>query len=972
MSTSLSAAIILATLCAGPADRWCRVDESGVLRWRDGDSEVALFGVNYYAPFTVDYEGLHLLGKDHRRTIDRDVAQFDLLGLDAIRLHVFDRQVSDELGNLLKNEHLDLFDHLVAVCKRRGIYTVVTPIAWWQYHTPVAGFSSLYSKPEMLTDPDARAAQRNYLRQFMQHVNPYTKSAYKDEPAVVALALINEPLYDETTSVEDVRRYIEDLAGAVRSTGATQPIFYNGWSGKEPSVAAASIEGCSFGWYPTGLVSGGCLRANYLPAVDDYPGMRLPCLEDKAKIVYEFDAADVPGRVMYPAMARAFRGGGAQIATQFQYDPTPLAAYNYGWCTHYLNLIHAPGKTLSFAIAAEAFRRTPRLTRYGNYPDNARFGPFRLDFQRDLSVMSTDTAFLYSNDTDLEPVAPDRLQRVAGCGSSPLVGYGGTGAYFLDKLGEGQWRLAVYPDAVWVDDPFAPTSLKREVSRVFWNTHAMTVRLPDLSGSFSLRRIAPTEDSPKPIDDAAFTVEPGVYVLTRAGKPIPDHVSNEYWAPRPTYEEPAVWWQTPGRWREGIPLPVRVNVAAAGIEEVRLRLADSQSIPLDRIAPFVFGAELSGDPVRAGGFTASLQVRTAGSTWLSHGTVSSDPQPAPFAVCRIGPDLQPRIDGTSGCRVEVTDGNVLRITSTGFAETAAAGCRLPAGPSSDPAHDTLLVRARATQAVTDRVEVALVQSDGKAYGTEIPLWSEWHDVRVPLVDLHPLWNTPPGRVDVTRLQEVSLVFGAWLYGPKRQLPHGYEIEQIRLESRVPGWTVDVASADEPVLLFTAGERPVKSTGQQDRHHKLVRGNQPGRQADRLWTDGFGPPPSCISFRQTVPESLACFAAHLRQCNCLEIVARATTPSTDKLEVVLVERDSTAWGTTIALTQEWRRIKVPLGQFGFFAHWTHPEGRGAENDRLGVKDLAAVNFCFGAWLYGDRAGEPHGIEIESASLVRTAE
>jgi len=972
MSTSLFAALVLVALCAEPADRWSYVDESGVFRRRDDASEVALFGVNYYAPFTVDHEGLRLLGEDHRQTIDRDVAHFDLLGLDAIRLHVFDRQISDKQGNLLENEHLDLFDYLVAVCKRRGIYTVLTPIAWWQYHTPVAGFSSLYSKPEMLTAPAARAAQRNYLRQFMEHVNPYTRNAYKDEPAVVAIELINEPLYDETTSVEDVHRYIDDLAGAVRSTGATQPIFYNGWSDKEESVAASSIEGCSFGWYPTGLVSGGCLRADYLPSVDDYPRMRLPCLASKAKIVYEFDAADVPGRVMYPAMARAFRSGGAQIATQFQYDPTPLAAYNYGWCTHYLNLIYAPGKTISFAVAAEAFRRTPRLTRYENYPNNARFGPFQLDFQRDLSVMSTDTAFLYSNDTDLKPAAPVCLERVAGCGSSPVVGYDGTGAYFLSRLGEGQWRLEVYPDAVWVDDPFAPTSLKREVSRVLWNTHVMTIRLPDLSRSFSLQQIAPTTDSPILIDDRSFPVEPGAYVLARAGKSIPEHVSKEYWAPRPAYEEPAVWWQTPSRWREGIPLPVRVNVAASGIEEVRLRLDDGESIPLDQVAPFVFGAELPGDRVRSGRLAASLEVRMAGSTWLSHGVIPSDPIPAPFAVCHIDADSAPQTYGSSGCRVEVIGGKVLQVTSTGFAPSTAAGLRLPAQSCSDPTYDTLVVRARATHGATDRVEVGLVQSDGKAYGTDIPVWNEWHDVRVPLLDLRPLWSTPGGRIDVTRLDQVSLVFGAWLYGSTRQLAHGYAIEQIRLEHRVPGWRIDVASADGPVLLFTAGERPVRSNGQQDRHQELVRGSQPGRQAGRLWTNGFGPLPSCISFRQTVPEDLSRFAACLRQCDSLEIVARATTPETDKLEVALVERDSTAWGTTITLTQEWRRINVPLDELRFFAHWTHPDNRGSECDRLGAENLTAVNFCFGAWLFGDRAGGPHGIEIESASLVRTAE
>ena len=171
---------------------------------------------------------------------------------------------------------------------------------------------------------------------------------------------------------------------------------------------------------------------------------------------------------MYPAMARAFRSGGAQIACQFQYDPTPLAAYNFGWQTHYLNLVYAPGKTLSFAIAAEVFRRTPRLARFGTYPANTTFGPFRIDFERDLSMLVSDDTFLYANDTDVRPPSPEKLRRIAGCGRSPLVEYRGTGAYFLDRLADGVWRLEVYPDAVWVGDPHAATTLKREVSRLIW------------------------------------------------------------------------------------------------------------------------------------------------------------------------------------------------------------------------------------------------------------------------------------------------------------------------------------------------------------------------------------------------------------------------------------------------------------------------------------------------------------------------
>ena len=101
-----------------------------------------------------------------------------------------------------------------------------------------------------------------------------------------------------------------------------------------------------------------------------------------------------------------------------------LAAGNPDWQTHYLNLIYAPGKAVSFAIAAEAFRRLPRLMTYGPYPDSTRFGDFHVSYKDNLSELATEDTFMYAGDTATTPPAPAKLTRVAGCGSSPLVQYG--------------------------------------------------------------------------------------------------------------------------------------------------------------------------------------------------------------------------------------------------------------------------------------------------------------------------------------------------------------------------------------------------------------------------------------------------------------------------------------------------------------------------------------------------------------------
>ena len=111
-----SSCMALAALCVVPADRQAHVDAQGVMRWNDG-SEVAVFGVNYYAPFALDYRVLRERGHDIKETIRRDVAQFRRLGLTALRLHCFDREFSTREGAFVDNEHVEALDYLIATCE---------------------------------------------------------------------------------------------------------------------------------------------------------------------------------------------------------------------------------------------------------------------------------------------------------------------------------------------------------------------------------------------------------------------------------------------------------------------------------------------------------------------------------------------------------------------------------------------------------------------------------------------------------------------------------------------------------------------------------------------------------------------------------------------------------------------------------------------------------------------------------------
>lgn len=497
------------------------VDKQGVMRWGNTKEEVYGFGINYTAPFAHAYKSAKHLGVDLEKAIDADVYHFARLGFDAFRVHVWDTEISDSTGNLINNEHLRLFDYMLMRMKERGMKISLTPIAFWGNGYPedddkTGSFAMKYGKDACLTNEEAIRAQEKYLFQFLNHINPYTKVAYKNDPDIVGFEVSNEPHHRGTP--QEVTAFIKRMVASMRKTGCKKPIFYNVSHSVhlEDSYFTSGIQGGTFQWYPTGLGSQHELRGNFLPNVDRYtiPFNPEGKFKSMAKIVYEFDAADVGRSYIYPAMARSFREAGVQWATHFAYDPTFMAFANTEYNTHYMNLVYAPQKALSLKIAGEVFHQVPRYKSYGRYPANTTFDGFRVSYEEDLAEYVTDKKFIYTNSTSTQ-VDPTGLEEVAGFGNSNVVAYEGKGAYFLDKISTGVWRLEVMPDAIWVDNIFGRNSLKKEVAVINWNTWPMTISLPDLGEQFSVRALNGNESVS--VSGKKIVVKPGVYLLTKTG-----------------------------------------------------------------------------------------------------------------------------------------------------------------------------------------------------------------------------------------------------------------------------------------------------------------------------------------------------------------------------------------------------------------------------------------------------------------------
>lgn len=498
------------------------VDDHGVMRRSDTKEEVSYYGTNYTAPFAYTYRALGYLDKDRKEAIDRDVYHIARLGLNALRLHLWDAELADDEGNLLQNDHLDLLDYMIARFENRGIDIILTAQTNFGNGYPekdidTGAFTYDFDKCQIHDDPNAQAIQERYLQQLAKHVNPYTGLSYAGDNAIIAMEVNNEPCHSGDKA--EVTAYINRMAAALKNAGFDKPILYN--VTHNPAVTEAyydaDIDGTTYQWYPTGLVSGHERKGNFLPAFDEYAipwKDTMPNYDRLARVVYEFDPADVLYSHLYPAVARAFRQQGFQWITQFAYDPIALAPFNTEYPTHYLNIAYTPAKAISMMVAAEAAREIPRGADYGAYPANSKFGNTRVSFEEDLSEYNSPQKFIYSNNTSTLPVAPDSLVLIAGHGSSPAVKYEGSGAYFLDRIpGSDVWRLEVLPDITQIDDPFGNNSLKDAKIVTSESTHPMAISLPSLGGRYAFKSLSNARQQQGTASASEFMVSPGVWLL---------------------------------------------------------------------------------------------------------------------------------------------------------------------------------------------------------------------------------------------------------------------------------------------------------------------------------------------------------------------------------------------------------------------------------------------------------------------------
>ncbi len=164
---------------------------NGHLATAEGD-QLRIWGINLTAGATVP-------AKREAPDYARFFAQ---RGINCVRFHFLDlpapRGIIDgsrEDTGSLDPEMLDQFDFFVAELKKNGIYANLNLNVGRKYRTAdgVRDWQHLgYAKGLTYFDERLIELQKEYARKLLSHYNPYTGSAYRSEPAIAIIELVNE------------------------------------------------------------------------------------------------------------------------------------------------------------------------------------------------------------------------------------------------------------------------------------------------------------------------------------------------------------------------------------------------------------------------------------------------------------------------------------------------------------------------------------------------------------------------------------------------------------------------------------------------------------------------------------------------------------------------------------------------------------------------------------------------------------
>ncbi len=179
-------------------------------------------------------------------------ARLASLGINCVRLHHMDsRHIWGKSGNLttIDPEMLDRLDWLIYQLQEHGIYTNINlHVSRWlddRDGFPHRDRRPHYDKGLGNFEPRMIELQKKYARDLLQHVNPYTKLRYAENPAIAFVEISNE----DALFAEWGAGHLDDLPDPYATTFRK---LWNGWLRAKYGTTEKLRAAWQAGEYPLG------------------------------------------------------------------------------------------------------------------------------------------------------------------------------------------------------------------------------------------------------------------------------------------------------------------------------------------------------------------------------------------------------------------------------------------------------------------------------------------------------------------------------------------------------------------------------------------------------------------------------------------------------------------------------------------------------------------------------------------------
>jgi len=213
-------------------------------------------GNPYYYTGTNFWYGLNLgsagPGGDRDRLL-RELDRFQAIGINNLRVMAGSEGPDSSSGRMVPSlqpsqgvynlEVLDGLDYLLNEMGQRNLRAVMCLNNFWTWSGGMKQYlawnGSSGATETFYSNTGAKQDFRDFINFIVNHVNPYTGFAYKDDPTIMAWELANEPRGNTNTT--NFNTWIDDTAAYIKSLDSNH-LITTGSEGETPWPSSAGLD----------------------------------------------------------------------------------------------------------------------------------------------------------------------------------------------------------------------------------------------------------------------------------------------------------------------------------------------------------------------------------------------------------------------------------------------------------------------------------------------------------------------------------------------------------------------------------------------------------------------------------------------------------------------------------------------------------------------------------------------------------